>query len=520
MARYSYLIILLSVLLYSCAQVGVITGGEKDVFAPKPLEGKVNPPNASVNFSGNEIVIPFDEYFTLSNPSTSIQIVPPHATINAFAKGKTLTLSWEETLRENTTYAIYLNNTVKDLAEKNDSIMQYVFSTGSSLDSNTYATSVVDAYTNVPIQKVVVALYDPTTGGLVNFAQTDRAGVAQLTYLRPGTYSIIAFKDENNDLNPQATEEVGFLKDSIISIDSSGRLIEPIRLFAPQASPEILSAKFEAPASFIIETNVKIENPSVSINETIIDPENYVEIEPMKLRVFVDPMSISSGKIALTTNSFSDTASFRVLDAQKRGLIRVTPSQGTNSFAPSQAFSFKVNDLMLSVDTNLIRLRNSEDSTLVPAQISFSKNELTFNTKRGSTRQLRVEIDANAITTKNGRSTPYNGTVTLNSDKKYGVLSIDVSSYSTPIILQVIKGTNVLIEKSITPSPDRILIPELEAGDYVFKIIRDENGNGVWDTGNLETRTLPEQIDQYSKPTTVRANWEIEVELIPIELKP
>ena len=86
MARYSYLIFLTSLILTSCAQVGTITGGEKDIAAPKPITDKVNPPNASVNFSGNQVVIPFDEYFTLSSPGTSIQIVPPHATMKASVK--------------------------------------------------------------------------------------------------------------------------------------------------------------------------------------------------------------------------------------------------------------------------------------------------------------------------------------------------------------------------------------------------------------------------------------------------
>jgi uncharacterized protein (DUF2141 family) len=78
----------------------------------------------------------------------------------------------------------------------------------------------------------------------------------------------------------------------------------------------------------------------------------------------------------------------------------------------------------------------------------------------------------------------------------------------------------MVAEKFIESTLDRIKIPELEAGDYTFKVIRDANANGRWDTGNLESRTLPEQIDPFTKATTVRANWEIEVELLPIETTP
>ena len=519
MARFSYLIFGISLILASCAQVGTITGGEKDNSAPKPIADKVSPPNASVYFSGNQVVIPFDEYFTLSSPSTTIQIVPPHATIKASVKKKTMTLTWNDTLRENTTYAIYLNNTVKDLSEKNDSIMQYVFSTGGTLDSTSYSVSLIDAYSNSPVSESVVALYNPTTNGLVNFAQTNKRGTAKLTYLRPGTYKIIAFKDENNDLIPQETEEVGFLADSLVTIDSTGSLLEPIRMFAPRLKPEILSSKFVAPATFLIETNVEIENPSVSIDGVEIDSSRYFSDEPTKLHVFVNPAELISGKIALTTSSFSDTASYRILDAQKKGLIRIAPTQTSKSFAPSQPFSFQLNDLIDEVDTSLIRITHVEDSSAVPFEFSFEKNILTFDVQRGASQELGVEFEADAITTSTGKSSAFNGIMKLNSTKKYGVLSLDVSSYSSSIIVQVFKGNKIVREKSIVPSSDRVLIEELEPGDYSFKVIRDDNKNGKWDTGDLNSRRLPEQIDQYSKATTVRANWEVEVELVPIELE-
>ncbi len=515
MARYSYLIFLSLFILASCAQVGSITGGEKDESAPKPIADKVSPPNASVNFSGNKVIIPFDEYFTLSSPTTSIQMVPPHATVNATMKGKTLTLAWEEELQSNTTYAIYLNNTVRDLSERNDSIMQYVFSTGSTLDSTSYSVSVVDAFMNSPIAECVVALYDPTSGTLVNFAQTSRAGKATLTYLRPGTYKIIAFKDENSDLFAQKNEELGFLEDSLITIDSSGFLEEPIRMFSPLPKPAIVSAEFEGPATFFIETNTDINNPEVSIDDVIIDSNQYYLQEDSKLSVFVDPTELTSGKIVLSTDSFSDTSTYRLLDSKKKGPIRISATQASNAFSPSQAFSFEVNDIIQFVDTSLIRIMRTEDSTLLSLNMRFSKNIITFDVERGASQDVRIEFDKEAITTTTGTSSVFSGVMKLNSSKKYGVLSVDVSSYSGSIIVQVLKSSKLLKEFAIEPSSERLLIPELSPGDYTFKVIHDDNQNGKWDTGDLEEYRLPERIDQYSSPTKVRANWEVEVELIP-----
>jgi len=519
MARYSYLIFFASLLLASCAQVGSISGGEQDMNAPKPIESKVTPPNASVNFTGNKVIMPFDEFFTLSSPSTSIQMVPPHATVNATMKQKTLILEWEEELQPNTTYAIYLNNTVRDLSEQNDSIMQYVFSTGSTLDSTQFSVSLVDAFTNSPKKESVVALYDSSSNDLVNFAQSNNSGVATLTYLRPGTYKIIAFKDENNDLLPQENEEIGFLADSLITIDSTSMLETPILMFAPLPKPEVTSVKFEAPATFVIETTTEIENPLVSLDEKELDSSFYFQEEDKKLHVFIDPKELSSGKISLTTNSFSDTTTYRILDAQKIGPIRITPTQKANAFAPSQAFSFKLNDVVESIDTSLIKLTHVADSTVVPFEASFSKNIITFSVDRGPSEEVSVEFQDSAITTRTGKSTLFSGVMKLNSTKKYGILSVDVSAYTTPIVLQVVNGSDIVRELTLEPTSERVLIRELLPGDYAFKIIRDDNQNGKWDTGDLKTRRLPERIDQYSNPTKVRANWEVEVELVPADLE-
>ena len=191
MARLSF-IVFLSLLLIGCAQVGTISGGERDTAAPIPTEN-VSPPNATTNFSANEIEIPFNEYFILNDPRSTIRIVPPHAKLETRVKKKTLFISWEDTLQENTTYAIYMNGAVKDYTEGNDSIMQYVFSTGDIIDSLSLNLAVVDAFDNKGAKDIIVALYDPASNELLNFGQTDNNGVVSLRYLAAKTYNLFCF---------------------------------------------------------------------------------------------------------------------------------------------------------------------------------------------------------------------------------------------------------------------------------------------------------------------------------------
>lgn len=114
-----YIVIaLVGLIVSSCAQIGTINGGEKDIAAPKPIIEKTFPQNETVNFKSNTVTIPFDEYFKLVNPLNNIQIIPPHASLTSSVKRKTLHITWDDTLESNTTYAIYLTNAVKDLTKE------------------------------------------------------------------------------------------------------------------------------------------------------------------------------------------------------------------------------------------------------------------------------------------------------------------------------------------------------------------------------------------------------------------
>ena len=103
----------------------------------------------------------------------------------------------------------------------------------------------------------------------------------------------------------------------------------------------------------------------------------------------------------------------------------------------------------------------------------------------------------------------------LNEERKYGSLDLDLSYYSSAVLLQVYFNTKPVKLLSLEGTMERVLINELEPGDYTFKVILDENKNGKWDSGNLDLYLQPEKVDLYSTPTKVRSNWSVEATLIP-----
>ena len=69
------LLVVLSILVFACANRGNPTGGDKDVMPPKIV--KSVPENYSINFKDNEITIYFNEYVKFKNLSKQLIISPP-----------------------------------------------------------------------------------------------------------------------------------------------------------------------------------------------------------------------------------------------------------------------------------------------------------------------------------------------------------------------------------------------------------------------------------------------------------
>ena len=515
LARF-YPIILVALFISSCAQVGTISGGDKDEVAPQPKLSRVNPPNESTNFKAKQVEIPFDEFITLSNPTENIRIVPPHATLKAEMKKKSLIISWEEELNPNTTYAIYINNAVKDITEGNDTIMQYVFSTGNELDSIKYAVKIIDAWTNLPVEKCIVGLFDPVTNEIRNFTETTKNGEALLNYIKADNYQLLAFVDENKDLVIQEHERVGFQIDRRVDIQSSLIDTVPIRLFTPTSKPKIRTKKYVSPFSILIGTTVPLINETIHLNGEKLDERRYLKFKEDSLRIFLPASDILLNEIVITSDELADTASVRSSISKTPTEVIVTSKKSNNTFAPSEKIAFETNSFITGVDTSLVRVFYKKDSLFIRYyNYTFEHNVLTVEIDKSNYGELEFHFLKDAIGTDGGGNGDQKVNCILNEERKYGALDLNLSYYKTPILLQVYQNSKPIKLLPLEGSLESVSIEELEPGDYTFKVILDDNKNGKWDTGNKETYLQPEKVELYSTPTKVRANWVVEATLIP-----
>ncbi|NPA44552.1 MAG: Ig-like domain-containing protein, partial [Chlorobi bacterium] len=101
-----YIILTILLLLVSCAQVGSLTGGEKDITPPVLLSS--TPENFDTNFKNNKLIFKFDEYFVLNNLNSVFICSPPLKEKPEFKiKGKKFIVKFNEDLKDSTTYMLW-----------------------------------------------------------------------------------------------------------------------------------------------------------------------------------------------------------------------------------------------------------------------------------------------------------------------------------------------------------------------------------------------------------------------------
>ncbi len=208
-------------LIVSCALPAAPDGGPRDTTPPKIIFSSVE--NNSTSVLTNQLKWTFDEYVVLQSPSRNIFSSPPLPENTKYEiRGKSLIISWDNDLLSSSTYVIQMGAAIKDLHEGNVlKGIQWVFSTGSSLDSGEIIGQIIDPWSNSPAKDIAVCLYpDQGSNDSVIFkpalysSRTDDSGFYKLEHIvRDKAYKIRAFKDTdgNNRLSVGELTPIAFM---------------------------------------------------------------------------------------------------------------------------------------------------------------------------------------------------------------------------------------------------------------------------------------------------------------------
>lgn len=225
----SYLSIVLTfVIAYlmfnSCAQIGSPNGGPKDSIPPIALLYEPQNFNTNAPVNNFEAYVKFDEYIQLKDFNEQFYISPvTNEPPEIKVKGKKLQIDIADTLKENTTYTLWFNNSLCDYNESNPfEKFMYVFSTGEIIDSLSVRGKVYNAFNLNKEEEVWVMAYRQFNDStpikeLPDFvAKTDTAGEFTIRFMAPGNYNIFALRDNNANYKFDMPDEpIAFLDSTV-----------------------------------------------------------------------------------------------------------------------------------------------------------------------------------------------------------------------------------------------------------------------------------------------------------------
>jgi hypothetical protein len=210
-------------LLPHCAKVGTFSGGDKDSIPPVLVASR--PELGALHFDSKKIELDFNEYLSLKNLPQEFLVSPPlkNKPVTKL-KGKSLLIEIEDTLLPNTTYTLNFGNAVADFTEGNPiRNFEYVFSTGSFIDSFTFKGKIFNAIdSKPPKEQVLVMLYENLADSApfkeipLYAGRVDKEGFFALHNLRPDTFRIFALADANSNMRFDPPDEAIAFADTML----------------------------------------------------------------------------------------------------------------------------------------------------------------------------------------------------------------------------------------------------------------------------------------------------------------
>lgn len=570
----NYLKIMTLFFLFSCANQGVPSGGEKDETAPKIL--KSSPQNYSISFDKKRITLLFDEFVALKDVKKNFTISPPQKKQPRIRlKERAIVIDIRDSLIPKTTYSLDFGQAIVDNNEGNPlGEYRYVFSTGEVIDSLSLAGYVYHSEKYNPAEEVVVGLFhdenplDSLYQKIPNYiATTDSIGFFMFTNIADKSYRMLTFKDQNNNQMLDENEPVGFLKERVFPSESMTTSDDSLRidkytlfkntniklsLCKPIANIQYLKDYkrlkrnqllfvFNAPLKDSL--GVKLINTEANPNFIVEDLRNQdslfywlIDTNVTKKDTLFAQLSFLKTNKKQQLEPFLDTV--KLIFKDKKHKSRKKRDKDKKAKPKIDFMKIKTNieepydyfkPLEISFEMPIITALKEKVSLFQPID-SVTVNEKEFTLTADSILPHRrfylsaklkadtsyvLKIDSAAIKTIDYRfNNTFEQKFSTQREGYYGKIFVNVTGGDESVMMELLNkddSDKVVATLSGKISSSKYAFVNIPKGTYQLRVFWDENGNGKWDDGNLRKKQYPEAVRMFKKEIKLPANWEIEV---------
>ena len=546
-------------LFFSCAQIVNPGGGPIDKVPPHVV--KYIPDSAALNFKAKEIHVFFNEYIKLKDISNQLIISPPlKHTPDVIVKGKELIIELTDTLRPDATYTFNFGSAVADNTEGNSlENFQYVFSTGSFIDSLSVKGTIKDALTLTPEKGMLVMLYDllddsvPLKKLPVYFTKTKDDGSYKIGNVHEGRYKIFALRDVNANYLYDSPEETIAFSDTLVEVSKNRKV-------------DLLSFK-ELPKKQFIKRRQAMEHGHMQIifnkpvNDLGLTPTNFI---PPDTAWKIEEYSKKRDTVDIWLPNFKRDSLRMIISDDKKILdtvdLRIPPPPGKRfrlnlAVSPVSGLVDLNKKIELQFNHPLSKFGNKALITILRDSVHLTTDSLFYG--NGSTDRSILLWLGHSYTE---RSKPLNGKGSGALDKKNGgevrarvvdpwmenssykiivppglftdifdlkndSIKIDFKTreqkfYGTlklspklpadnEFIIQLLDEKGNILQSNKGVSDESINYEYLAPGNYRLRLVYNTTANEMWDTGNYFQHLQPEKVI-YSVSISIRSNWDME----------
>ena len=460
-----------------------------------------------------------------------------------FVRGKSILIKIEADLELNTTYNLNFGNALVDITEGNPRVnFQYVFSTGSYIDSLSVSGAVFNALDRTAEKEVLVMLYECTSGIDCDslpykskpryFTRTVKGGSFVINNIKQSQFKLFVLQDENrNYLYDLPNERIAFYDQQIDPTDS----INYELLMFDEANPK--QNLLKAWSAGIGKLKFAFNQPA---GEVSISPINFSAKKSWEI------IDYSKNRDTITYwNSFGvdsllmiiEDEKFNYIDTVKLGLKKEDKTRSLSiSSSHKDGASLNIEDKIILTfshpvsvyDLKKVKILEKKDSATfegVDASVSFDDpalRRMLIDYTWKADGSYRLEIPKAAFTDIfQLENDTFNLDFNIPEEIYYGNTKLDlvVPHIRHTYIIQFINSQDKVVHESLITPKDklregykRLTYNYLVPGKYKIKVIYDSNNNRQWDTGDYMDNKLPERVVFYPEPIIIRSNWDMVLE--------
>ena len=534
---------------FHCASQQAPGGGPRDLAAPAILES--TPPQHAVNFRGRVIELDFDKYVDHRTVQDAFFISPAVLTRPEFSwSGRSVTITFHDSLRANTTYTVSLGTDIADVRENVHLASPYTlsFSTGPVIDSATISGRVYSE-NNTGVFVFAYRLNDRSADTL-NPTHTPPDYLAPVgkdsTYIIPalprGTYRLIAIRDEQRNLLYDVGADAFCAGTTDVRIDSAHNAVQRItfRIAPPEdtIAPELTFA--DAATTTYVRADFSEPLDSSTLDAARFSLRDSLTGAPLLIRsavpsakrtridLYTDAMTPARVYI-LTADSLRDRAGNMMRPARMAFAAVATP----DTVAPVVTWPFA--DSVRDISDPKWVFTFSE-----PLQRKLAESAITLSDSLRSSIPLRYRWPNDAtlaiyddrqhdnqwytLTVNVQYFADFANNHTRDSVRKFHFRTRDVRTLGTlkGAIVDLtnkthagyyVTATNVDTKRTYTNRVGEMgpfTLDDLPDGTYAIEAFRDDNGDGVITPGRVFPFRHGEPYTALPGTMRVRARWTIE----------